>query len=148
MYGFPLPGPRGETGYFLVLVVDYSHFPFAFYCQDMTAKTVISCLSTLFVLFGFPCYIHSERGRSIVSKDLVNFFHSNGIGTSTQAVQSMRRSMGLTLEDNRVDGFFFCATLTGRIGVHTPSVQAGLETSDTGAEAVKPDPGSSWEGYS
>ena len=46
-----------------------------------------------------------------------------------------------------VDGLI-CATLTGRRGGHTPFVQAGAETSDTGAEAVKPDPGSSWEGHS
>jgi len=39
-----------------------------------------------------------------------------------------------------VDGLFFCATLTGRRGGHAPFVQAGEETSDTGAEAVKPDP--------
>jgi len=51
--------------------------------------------------------------------------------------------MDLTLEDDMVDGFFFCATLTGRRGGHTPFVQAGGETSDAGAEAVKPDPGSS-----
>ena len=49
---------------------------------------------------------------------------------------------------NMVDGLFFCATLTGRRGGHTPFVQAGAETSDTGAEAIKPDPGSSWEGHS
>ena len=66
-----------------------------------------------------------------------------------QAVQSMRRSMmDWTLEDNMVDGLFFCATLTGRRGVHTPFVQAGTEPSDTGAEAIEPDPGSSWEGHS
>jgi len=47
-----------------------------------------------------------------------------------------------------VDGLFFCATLTGRRGAHTPFVQARVETSDTGTEAVKPDPGSSWEGHS
>ena len=47
-----------------------------------------------------------------------------------------------------VDSLFFCATLTGRRGGHTPFVQAGAETSDTGAEAVKLDPGSSWEGHS
>jgi len=29
-------------------------------------------------------------------------------------MQSMRRSMDLTLEDNVVDGLFFCTTLTGR----------------------------------
>jgi len=51
-----------------------------------------------------------------------------------QAVPSMRRSMmDWTLEDNMVDGLFFCATLTGRRGSHTPFVQAGTETSDTGA---------------
>jgi len=34
-----------------------------------------------------------------------------------------------------VDGLFFCATLTGcRVG-HTPFVQAGAETPDTGAES-------------
>jgi len=41
-----------------------------------------------------------------------------------------------------VDGLFFCATLTGRRGGRTPFVQAGAEMHDTGAEAVKPDPGS------
>jgi len=46
-----------------------------------------------------------------------------------------------------VDGLF-CATLTGRRRGHTPFVQAGAETSETGAEAVEPDPGSSWEGHS
>ena len=57
-------------------------------------------------------------------------------------------SMDRTVEDNMVDGLFFCATLTGRRGGHTPFVQAGAETSDTGAEAVELDPGSSWEGHS
>ena len=65
-----------------------------------------------------------------------------------QALQSMGRSMDWTLEDDMVDGLFFCATLTGRRGGHTPFVQAGAETSDTSAEAVEPDPGSSWEGHS
>jgi len=56
--------------------------------------------------------------------------------------------MNWTLEDNMVDGLFFCATLTGRRGGHTPFVQAGAETSDHGAEALEPDPGSSLEGHS
>ena len=66
----------------------------------------------------------------------------------TSAVQSMGRSMDWTLEDNMVDGLFFWATLTGRRGGHIPFVQAGAETPDTGAEVVKPDPGSNWEGHS
>jgi len=47
-----------------------------------------------------------------------------------------------------VDGLFFCATLTGRRGDHTPFVQVGAETFDIDAEAVKPDSGTSWEGHS
>jgi len=47
-----------------------------------------------------------------------------------------------------VDGLFFCAKLTGSRGGHSPFVQAGAETSDTGVEAVKPNPGCSWEGRS
>jgi len=64
-----------------------------------------------------------------------------------QAMQSMGRSMDWTLQDIMVDGLF-CATLTGRRGGHTPFVQAGAETSDTGVEAFKPDPSSSGEGHS
>ena len=56
-------------------------------------------------------------------------------------------SMDWTVEDDMDDGLF-CTTLTGRRGGHTPFVQAGEETSDTGAEAVEPDPGSSWESHS
>jgi len=56
--------------------------------------------------------------------------------------------MDWTLEDDMVDGLFFCATLTSRRGGQTPFVQAGVEMSDTGAEAVELDPGSSWEGHS
>ena len=49
--------------------------------------------------------------------------------------------MDWIVEDDVVDGLFFCATLTGRRGGHITFVQSGEETSDTGAEAVKPDPG-------
>ena len=65
-----------------------------------------------------------------------------------QAVQSMGKSMDWTLEDNMVDGLFFCATLTSRRGSHTSFVQTWTETPDSGVEAVKPNPGSSWEGRS
>jgi len=56
--------------------------------------------------------------------------------------------MDWTLEDIMVDSLVFSATLTGRRGFHTLFVQPGAEKSDTGAAAVEPDPGSSWEGRS
>jgi len=61
-----------------------------------------------------------------------------------QAIQAMGRSSDWTFENIMVDGLFFCATLTGRRGGHTLFVQVGEETSNTGAEADKPDTGSSW----
>ena len=61
-------------------------------------------------------------------------------------MQSMGRSMDWTLEDNMVDGLFFCATITGHGEGHTPFIQAGVETSATSVEAVKADPGSSLGG--
>ena len=60
-----------------------------------------------------------------------------------QAVQSIR-SMDWTLEDHMADGLFFCTTLTGRRGEHTPFVRAGTEMSDLGANAVTPGPCCSW----
>jgi len=53
--------------------------------------------------------------------------------------------MGWTLKDSMIDGLFFCATFTGRRGGRTRFVQTGAETPDTSAEAIKPDPGPSWE---
>jgi len=53
-----------------------------------------------------------------------------------------------TLKDNMVNDLFFCATLTVHRGGHTPFVQAGAESSVIGAETVKLDPRSSWEGHS
>jgi len=44
--------------------------------------------------------------------------------------------------------FVLLRHITDRRGGHTSFVQAGAETSDTGGEAVKSDPGSSWESHS
>ena len=65
-----------------------------------------------------------------------------------EAVQSTGNSMGLTLEENMVDGLFFCATPTGPRKGHNPFVQAGAEMPDTGAKAVMPNPRCSWKGHS
>jgi len=56
----PLPSASSNK-YFLTVVDEYSRFPFAFPCSDMTAKTVIQCLTQLFSIFGMCSYIHSDR---------------------------------------------------------------------------------------
>ena len=77
----PLPS-SSRNRYLLVLIDEFSRFPFAFRCKDVSTRTVISCLTTLFSLFGFPAYIHSDRGSSFMSRDLNQFLHERGVATS------------------------------------------------------------------
>jgi len=64
-------GPvKGANPYVLIIVDEYSRFPFAFACRDQLTPTVIKHLSSLFALFGYPQYIHSDRGSSFMSAAL------------------------------------------------------------------------------
>lgn len=75
-------GPKPSTNnfkYLLVIVDEYSRYPFAFPCQDLTAKTVISCLKKLFTLFGCPDSIHSGRGTQFISSELKEFLWQHGV---------------------------------------------------------------------
>lgn len=74
------PGSRHR--YLLVIVDEYSRFPFAFPCSDLTSQTVISCLASLFSMFGTPGYIHSDRGTAFMSASVRDFLTNNGIATS------------------------------------------------------------------
>jgi len=52
--------------------------------------------------------------------------------------------MDWTLEDIMANGFTFCATITNHRSGHTPFVQTRTEMSDTGTQAVEPDPSCHW----
>ncbi|XP_055874670.1 uncharacterized protein LOC129924424 [Biomphalaria glabrata] len=77
----PLPSAT-RNKYLLTMIDEYSRFPFAFPCPDMTSKTVIKCFDQLFFLFGTPSYIHSDRGSSFMSTETTEYLHSKGIATS------------------------------------------------------------------
>lgn len=77
----PLPS-SSRNRYLLTIVDEYSRFPFAFPCPDMTAATIINKLKTLFFTFGMPAYIHTDRGTSFMSIELKNFLNYNGVATS------------------------------------------------------------------
>ena len=77
----PLPSAT-RNKYILTVVDEYSRFPFAFPCSDMTTVTVIKCLTQLFAIFGYPGFVHSDRGPSFMSKELKDWLHSKGIATS------------------------------------------------------------------
>ena len=77
----PLPSTT-HNKYLLTIVDEYSRFPFAFACPDMSARTIIRCFCQLFSTFGMPSYIHSDRGSSFLSSELTDFLHKKGIATS------------------------------------------------------------------
>ena len=77
----PLPS-TDKSKYFLNIIDEYSRFPFVFPCPNMTASTIISCLSQSFSIFGMAAYIHSDRGSSFMSKELQEFLTSKGISRS------------------------------------------------------------------
>ena len=79
---FKGPLPSNICNQYLLTIVDeYSRFPFAFPCSDLTAATVIKCLCSLFSVFGMPAYIHSDRGAAFMFDQLKQFLHKRGIAT-------------------------------------------------------------------
>jgi transposase InsO family protein/uncharacterized protein YqgQ len=77
----PLPSIN-QNVYFLNVVDEFSRFPFVFPCADVSAKTVIKCLVSLFSIFGLPSYVHSDRGSAFMSRELLQFLTEKGVATS------------------------------------------------------------------
>ena len=80
---FKGPLPSISTNRYMLNIVDeYSRYMWSYPCTNVTAKTVIKCLTELFSTFGLPNYIHSDRGSSLISEELTSFLHKHGIATS------------------------------------------------------------------
>lgn len=77
----PLPSNTSNK-YILTIIDEYSRFPFAYPCKDMTSATVINCLKDLFLTFGQPLYIHSDRGSSFMSEEFMSFLRKANIASS------------------------------------------------------------------
>ena len=79
----PLPASSSSSNrYILTLVDEFSRFPFAFPCKDLSSSTVIKCFNQLFALFGMPSYVHNDRAPDFLSKEVRDYLHSRGIATS------------------------------------------------------------------
>ena len=88
----PLPS-NNKNVYFLNVIDEYSRFPFVFPCPDMTASTVIECFTQLFTVFGMPAFIHSDRGPSLVSRELLHaYLTGKGVALSHQPVMDKWRN--------------------------------------------------------
>ena len=77
----PLPSIT-KNKYLLTMIDEYSRFPFAFPCQDMTSATVIKCHEEVFSMFGTASFVHSDRGPSFMSKDVKDYLSEKGVATS------------------------------------------------------------------
>jgi len=77
----PIPSST-RNNYILTIIDEYSRFPFAFPCPDVSTKTAKQCLIQLFSIFGLPSYVHSDRGTSFMSDELKAFLRDKGIATS------------------------------------------------------------------
>lgn len=77
----PLPS-NTKNRYILTIVDEYSRFPFAIPCKDLSATTVIHHLESIFSTFGMPSYIHSDRGSAFMSRELKTYLASHGVATS------------------------------------------------------------------
>lgn len=77
----PLPS-NSSNKYILTIIDEYSRFPFAYPCKDMSSSTVINCLKDLFLTFGQPLYIHSDRGTSFMSEEFKTFLRNSNIASS------------------------------------------------------------------
>jgi len=78
----PLPNSSHGNSYLLSIIDEYSRFPFAYPCKDMTSKSIIKCFDNLFSLFGMPDMIHNDRGSDFLSLETTTYLYKKGIATS------------------------------------------------------------------
>ena len=62
-----------KNKYILIIVDEYSSFPFAIPCSDIKASTLNKSLCHVFSPFGVPNYIHSDRGSNFMSQELKGY---------------------------------------------------------------------------
>ena len=53
--------PSSKNCYVMTIIDKYSRFSFGFACSNVNAKTVISFLNQMFVMFSVLDYIHSDK---------------------------------------------------------------------------------------
>ena len=73
---------KSPNKYLLVIIDEYSRFPFVFPCNNMSADMVIKCFRELFMMFGTPSFVHSDRGAQFLSESVRVFLREAGIAQS------------------------------------------------------------------
>ena len=77
---------KSSNRYLLIVVDEFSRFPFAFPCKSMTSSTVMQRLNKLFTLCGTPSFIHTDNGSAFTSYDFMQYLPSRGIASSKSSI--------------------------------------------------------------
>lgn len=110
------PKPMSAGCQYIFTVVDEcSRFLFAFPLKRMTADEAIQCLNQLFLLFGPPLSIHSDRGRQFegeefrrflgrwnVTKTRTTAYHPQGNGQCERFNGTLWKTICLRLEQRKL----------------------------------------------
>ncbi len=73
---------NSKNMYLFTAIDEFSRFPFAFACADMSSETVKRCLDSIFSLCGMVGFVHSDRGASFLSRDVKVHLTRRGIASS------------------------------------------------------------------
>ena len=77
---------KTKNHYIFTVVDEFSLFPFFFGCKDTSSGTVISCLRSLFSLFGFLAIVHSDNAKCFISKEIKEFLNEREIASTFSSV--------------------------------------------------------------
>ena len=66
----------------LVIIDEYSRFPFVYACKNLKASTIIEKLTNLFCMFGLPSYVRTDHGTNFMSYKFKSWLHTLGVPTS------------------------------------------------------------------
>ena len=76
--------------YLLIVVDEFSRFPLAFPCKDMTSSTIIHSVDKLFALSGAPSCLYSYNGPAIISQKFKHCLLSRGITSSNSSTCTLQ----------------------------------------------------------
>jgi len=88
------------------VIDEYSRFPFAFLCRDMTTSTVIQCLDQLFTLCDTASFVLSDNATYFLSLEFkayliqrgisankCSIYHPSGNGQAERTVQTVWKTI-------------------------------------------------------
>ena len=77
---------KSSNHYLLIIVDEFSRFPFVFPCKSKTSSTVMQCFDKLFTLCGAPSYVHTDNGSALTSYDFKQYLLRRGIASSKSSI--------------------------------------------------------------